>query len=39
MSGRGKWSDMATAWQPQPQYPIRVVSRMTGLSLDTLRAW
>lgn len=22
-----------------PQYPIRAVSRMTGLSLDTLRAW
>ena len=21
------------------QYPIRVVSRMTGLSVDTLRAW
>ena len=39
MSGRGKRSDMATARQPQPQYPIRVVSRMTGLSLDTLRAW
>src|SRR3954451_2185665 len=23
----------------QPLYPIRAVSRMTGLSLDTLRAW
>ena len=22
-----------------PQYPIRAVARMTGLSLDTLRAW
>jgi MerR family transcriptional regulator, light-induced transcriptional regulator len=24
---------------PSPQYPIRAVARMTGLSVDTLRAW
>ena len=23
----------------EPLYPIRAVSRMTGLSVDTLRAW
>ncbi|HEX4912877.1 MAG TPA: MerR family transcriptional regulator, partial [Vicinamibacterales bacterium] len=29
---------MASTTKP-PQYPIRAVARMTGLSLDTLRAW
>ena len=24
---------------PPPRYPIRAVSRLTGLSVDTLRAW
>ena len=24
---------------PSPRYPIRAVARLTGLSLDTLRAW
>ncbi len=25
--------------RPTPQYPIRAVSRLTGISVDTLRAW
>jgi DNA-binding transcriptional MerR regulator len=31
--------DMGSTTTRPPQYPIRAVARMTGLSLDTLRAW
>jgi DNA-binding transcriptional MerR regulator len=31
--------DMSSTTTRPPQYPIRAVAKMTGLSLDTLRAW
>src|SRR5215207_1255094 len=36
----GRVAAMTSGKRPAPaQYPIRAVSRMTGISVDTLRAW